>query len=139
MGLTGRPAHAIVPHAGKSGCLCREGCAAATAAPVARERREQWRGTVVGALTVERDDNSLGWGTTALASAPEGDSENTLNLYMQDISRVPLLTAAEEQELARAMEQGARARAALGETTDPVQVALLHGVARAGRRAPDRL
>ena len=93
----------------------------------------------MGALTVEKDDNSLGWGTTALASAPEGDSENTLNLYMQDISRVPLLTAAEEQELARAMEQGARARAALGETTDPVQVALLHGVARAGRRARDRL
>jgi len=96
-------------------------------------------GAVVGGLTVQLNEDSVGWGTTALAQAPEGDSENTLNMYMREISRVALLTAAQEQELARAMEQGARAAAALPDASDPMQATLLQGVARAGRRARDRL
>jgi RNA polymerase primary sigma factor len=66
--------------------------------------------------------------------------ETPAAIYLRDISLVPLLTAEEEVELARAMERGEQAKRALAEAgVDPDKTRRLEGEVREGEAARKRL
>lgn len=65
------------------------------------------------------------------------ESDDTVSLYLREVGSVPLLTAEEEVELARRMEEGrkARARLAQGEYTSEDERAQLEALVRRGEEA----
>lgn len=73
-----------------------------------------------------------------------GDIDDTISLYLRDIGSIPLLTAEEEQDLARRYELGRVAQASLNDPEErsgmaPAEVALLERQFEAGVIASDRL
>jgi RNA polymerase primary sigma factor len=70
----------------------------------------------------------------------EASTETPAAIYLRDISKVPLLTAEEEVELARALERGEQAKARLAEAgAEPSKRAALEAEVRAGQTARQRL
>ncbi len=67
--------------------------------------------------SVAADDEEGGNGLTAF-DLEEVDSDDAINLYLREVSAIPLLTAEEEVELARRMERGRAAEAKLKRATD---------------------
>jgi RNA polymerase primary sigma factor len=70
----------------------------------------------------------------------EASTETPAAIYLRDISKVPLLTAEEEVELARALERGEQAKVRLAEAgVEPSKRAALEAEVRAGQTARQRL
>jgi RNA polymerase primary sigma factor len=93
-------------------------------------------GTLLAVATLADGAADLGTGGEAVADGP-GEA---LPLYLQEIGRVPLLTAADEVRLSQAIERGRLAAERLAaEALSPAQRDELCAVARAGARARDEL
>ena len=83
---------------------------------------------------------------SAAAAAQHGidlsqiEMDDSISLYLKEIGRVPLLTAAEEVELAKRMERGELASKRLEEDVeDPIEQEYLLWVVRDGERAQEHL
>lgn len=69
------------------------------------------------------------------------DSDDTISLYLREISTIPLLTAEEEVRLAQSLEQGYLAREKLAQDNgySPLEVQQLEGLVRDGEAARQHL
>src|SRR5687768_13638552 len=99
------------------------------------------------------DDDGDGWGELekladdgpekykeAKVAPKEVESTEAATLYLRDISKTPLLTAAEEVQLAKQIEAGVKAQARLSELApDHAEARDLKSEVRRGKSAQDRL
>jgi len=70
----------------------------------------------------------------------ELDPDNILALYMREMARVPLLTKAEERQLAMRMEKGKEAKQQLqNESLEPEQIRKLEAIVQDGEKARKHL
>jgi len=80
-----------------------------------KEKQEQTRNPRSGAKRDLRGEYRKG-STTKVAKFTDKEEEDLVRLYLTDIGQYPLLTKEDEVKLAQAIEEGAKAREALGET-----------------------
>lgn len=69
------------------------------------------------------------------------DSDDTISLYLREVSTIPLLTAEEEVQLAQRLEQGYLAREKLAQDNgySPIEMQQLEGLVRDGEAARQHL
>ncbi len=91
-------------------------------------------------MTATLKDRTLASKPMAMAQDNDGKLRDILDIYLQDIAQVPLLTAAEEVQLAKAIEAGQSAKQCLEQeaVTSEERERLEHQIA-AGKKAKDHL